>query len=272
MFELRGPESFASPAALFVLERSRLSSIFAALVLHRPTIFAQPCWKYIPWGLSPDRKTPLQYLLDIMADCPDLFVSKDRVCTGVAEQQTGSEYKLLAGRAQRLLEDLCQWEQTWTALHSECSHEHLSPPTTPTFTDPRGRIAPIWSTVLQYKSWYHASAVTLYNSTRILLVKFILSLSRPKDEFSAEDQDLSEAMLASGLTICRSVDFCLEEISAGEGSFSLLFSLRMAFDAVGRSNQEIRAWLRAILHRISSGSVSRWPAAKYVLEINASMI
>ena len=261
-----GPDSFSSPSGLSTLERARLPIISAALLLHRPTVFAKPEWKLLPWSRYPDRKNLLQNLLDILADCPGLFIEKDGIDTGLSGQEANAGYQLLSEKARGLIEELAQWEKVWTAHHPECYHERLSPATTPTSSALHGQVLPIWSTVLEYQSLYHAKAMTLYNTTRILLLKYTQEVSLPKRELAGEEQVFSRDIFAAGMKICRSMDYYLDHIQKGTGDFFLLFPLRMAFDAVGPCNWEIRAWLKNVLHLVSSGPVSRWAAAKSILD------
>lgn len=267
LFELRGPESFTSPPARWILEKTRSSIIFAALVLRQPTILGRSDWKTVPWSLSPDHKDPLQYLFDILSDCPDLVVIKDKVNSNMTSEDTISECQVLLERAQKLLEELRQWKQVWILLHPHCSHECPPSTTVPYVTDAQGQIIPAWLVVFQYQSLYHANAMVVYHATRILLLKLINDFAALSSEFETKGQYFSQNIFSAGIAICQSVDYYLESTRGELGGVSLLFPLRMAFDAVGPHNPEIRAWLKAVLHQISSGSVTRWGAAKHLLEI-----
>jgi hypothetical protein len=268
LLEFRGPESMTSLPELIILESSRPSVIFSALLLRQPTILATPEWKTIPWTFYPERQDFMKTLVDIIADCTQLFALKTESGPIVDDPGKPAAAHVFLQKTYSVLADLERWEQAWTFTSPDQYVELPSPATTPSFSDSNGNTSPIWSTVLQYKSLYHATTATLYHSTLILILKAIRKVSSEND--SESSKILQNRSYEAGIAICRSVDYHLDEIRDGIGSLSILFPLKMAFDVVGVSNPAIGAWLRGVLEKISSGSTGRWGAAKHLIELQAS--
>ncbi|KAE8443143.1 hypothetical protein EG329_002312 [Mollisiaceae sp. DMI_Dod_QoI] len=264
LMELRGPESFMSLPELMILERVRPSNIFAALVLQQPTILARPEWKSIPWTLYPDRKTAMQDLMDIFAECPGLVAAKRQLESEPIGDQTASQYQDLAIRAQCLLDELEQFQQSWDSTYSTSCWEIPSPATMPSFLDSKGETIPIFSTVLHYESLYHANVVTLSCAARILILLFSHDLSCFGS--TPSEEQISCRLVAAGNVICRGLDYQLEEVRKGANSYLLIFPLKMAFEAVGQDNPAIGIWLKRILDQISSGVAGKWGAVASLLQ------
>ncbi|KAF2791178.1 hypothetical protein K505DRAFT_376973 [Melanomma pulvis-pyrius CBS 109.77] len=267
LFNIRGLELIASRSCLLILERTRASIIFAAIVLHQPTNLARPEWKTRPWLFHPERIDSLKLLFDILADCPELFVLRDRISTDPDESSKGPAVQLLSTKCRHIIRDLKQWEQDWASSASHASIEIPSPPTTPRSTDSDGKSRFIWPTILQYKSLYHAKAMTVYNGALVLVLRFLHGLRLTED--THEREALQEQIHAAGLIICRSVDYHHQKTWAEQSSFGLLFPLRMAYDAVGRDHPTIEIWVKGILDDISAGRQGSWKSAKTLLEIRA---
>jgi hypothetical protein len=250
---------------LMILEQIRSSVIFAAIVLHKPTILARPEWKTVPWALHPERIDQGKLLFDILSDCPELFVLRDRLSAIQDQCERSSAVKNLAAQARLILHNLDQWDQIWT---SDLSHECIeapSPPSTPTYVDLNGQTVPLWSTILQYESLHHSNLLTVYNGALVLVLRFILDI-----DIKCTDGDyLQSRMYEAGIIICRSVEYHYRQSSGDQGGFFLLFPLRMAYDAVGRSNAAIERWLKVVLDDIATGRRGMWRSAKTLLEIGS---
>lgn len=121
LIELRGPEAFTALPELMILERTRSSVIFAALVLRKRTILTKPEWKSVPWKFHPGRKTPKQMLLDIFADCPGLRVAKTELELEHSTEQTYPKRQDLAIKVQGSLKELEGFEVMWESLHPTCA-------------------------------------------------------------------------------------------------------------------------------------------------------
>jgi hypothetical protein len=250
---------------LMVLEQTRSSIIFAAIVLHKPTILARSEWKTVPWTLHPERVDHGKLLFDILSDCPELFVLRDRLSTILDHCKRSVAIHDLDAKVRYLLHDLEQWYQLWTSDLSHICIEVPSPPTTPAYMDSNGQETPIWSTILQYSSLHHSNLVTMYNGGLVLLIRFILST----EIHCLDSEYLQSRMYEAGVIICRSVEYHYRQSSGEMGGFFLLFPLRMAYDAVGRSNPAIETWLKVVLDDIATGRRGLWKSAKTLMEIGS---
>lgn len=247
---------------LRVLERTRASIIFAAIALRKPTIMAQPNWKLDPWRLHPERVDSLKLLFDIVADFPGLSAIYEESDASVASEIW---YKLRQ-RACSLLRDLDLWKTTWVSDSSHAAHEVPAPPTTPFVVGEDGSVSLAWSTILHYKSLYYANTMTVYHGALIMVLRFIDSIDRilgePEECITRQDR-----IEAAGFCVCRSVDYHQEEHWGEQGNFALLFPLRLAYEAVGPVNSEVRAWIEDVLHKIATGRRGLWKSAANLLSI-----
>lgn len=267
LFERRGVDRMASLPSLIVLEKSRPSMIFAAIVLRENTITARPEWKVLPWSHYPDRETALKRLIDIMADCPKLFFLRARI----EQSQTTLDVKALQTRSLEnetlhVLHNLHHWEHEWGLSVNDTYIEVESPATTPVTLEPLGIPTPIWPTILRYKSPYHANTLTFYHGAVILVLRLLngLKLSLQQDH---ETEAIHKQIHNAGVFICRSVDYHLDQTWSEMGSLDLLFPLRMAYEAVGKEEPAVSMWLKNVLDDISAGRCGLWKSARAVLAL-----
>lgn len=221
-----------------------------------------------------ERKTSTQRLIDFLADCPALFIDRDRLfsdqCAAI-EKTTGMIDVL--NRAHDLLQQMEFWEKQWEREHPGYCYEVSTRLSIPNLTNPNYEEddVPAWSTVLDYITLDHANTMVVYNGALILLLNLVQSILQKGDLPVASDNNMStylpKKMTTAGLNICRSVEYHLQSLRQGAGSFYLLFPLRMAYDAVGRDNREIGFWIQDILKQIQDGKTGRWAAAKYLLNL-----
>lgn len=269
LMSLRGPDSFKAYPNYIILQNYRPSIILSCVLLRKHTILSKPEWKSIPWSLYPDEKTEMQFLVDILADCPSLFVQKEQIESSSSSSDRAIEYAKLQKNIANLLDQLNKWEQNWEKNNTGYCYEVNSPVTTPILVDHWGRSVPAWETVIEYKSLYHANSIVVYHATLIMVQslanQLLFSGEPPQD--SQNKSSFPDRNFAAALTICRSVEYHLQSMRKGAGSFFLLFPLRMAYDAIGRSNPLIGAWLQNVLEQIQDGRTGRWGTAKYLLDI-----
>jgi hypothetical protein len=108
--------------------------------------------------------------------------------------------------------------------------------------------------------------MAMYNATTILALRFSDSIhvgSQSPFEHHIRKRRISVA----ALSICRSVDYHQQETWGEQGSFALLFPLRMAYDGLGEEEPTVGAWLQSVMHDISAGKQGLWRSAKSLLEI-----
>jgi hypothetical protein len=257
----------SSLPSLLVLEKSRASMIFAALVLRKTTIVAKPEWKVLPWSHFPGRISSLKLLTDIVADCPELFVLREGIMqTHTNQSSQYTQLRLLLEKAWKIHANLYQWNDAWVMANGQAYIEVLPPITAPCNIDPSGEETPVWTSVFQFESLYHANALTLYHAILILILRFIAGVEVALGEVG--DNSLSEQQIyGAGLFICRSVDYQLNQTWTEMGAFNVLFPLRMAYEAVGREQAAVGAWLQKALEDVSAGRRGLWKSAKAVLQI-----
>jgi hypothetical protein len=253
--ELRGPLAFISLPELMIFERTRATLILAALARRKPTIIAEREWKIVPWTLYPDRKTAMQILYDIFADCPALIATKEELERKPMNDETFSKYQILGTKIENLLKHLGKFHRDWDFSYSHCCWEIPSPATTPNILNATEEPVPLWPTVLHYQSLYHANVVILRAAMHIFLSK--LSHNSFLSTFRCTPVVLDEIELA-GFTICRSVDYYLQEIREGAFSHLLFWPLKMAFTSVEETHPAVSVWLKEILDQFSSGLSGRW--------------
>jgi hypothetical protein len=267
LIELRGPEAFRRLPDRAILQTSRPSVIFAAIVLHKTTILSQACWKLIPWDEDPSQKDQFQYLVDILADCPQLFVLKDQMYASKVNEDARTLARQLERQTQSLLAQLEVWKTSWDVVQGDYYSETPISSRTPSLISTDGRPLPFWTTNLQYDTLRQANAMTTYNACIILLLKIIQEISSFCGLLSTAQ--LPSKMYNAGIQICRSAEYHLQAIRDGGRSFHILFPLRMAWDAVGKFEPAIRIWLTDTLREIQSGAAGRWAIAGYLLDINS---
>lgn len=266
---LRGSDSFKTYPEYILFQNYRQSMILSSLLLRRHTILSKPEWKSIPWSLYPDAKTEMQFLYDILADCPGLFIHKEEIESSPSPCDRSIEYVKLRRNISNVLDQLSQWEQDWEINNVGYSYEVSAPVTTPIMVNHWGRSVPAWETVIEYKSLYHANVVAVFNAT-VILVQLLadeLTFSGELPRDSQNQGSFPDRKFVASLTICRSVEYHLQSMRKGAGSFFLLFPLRMAYDAIGRSNPVIGTWLQNVLQQIQDGQSGRWATAKYLLDL-----
>ncbi|KAL7913607.1 hypothetical protein GGI35DRAFT_217089 [Trichoderma velutinum] len=262
LLEIRGPESMASLPCLTILESVRPSIIFSALLVRQNTILASTDWKTLPWVNHASRKDAMQLLIDILADCPELFMLRESLPVTSAQLERRSALHHLEEKAYAILDSLNTWKQS-TVIKPW--NEVPSPSSTPEVLDSEGLSTPIWQTVYHFESLYQANITSLYHGAIILVSKLCLGIQLELDEDKCEE--IRASINVAGIAICRSMDYHMERRGDDISSLFILFPLRMAFDAVGIDNVEIGSWLKAILRQIYSGSAGRWATARYLLDI-----
>lgn len=214
----------------------------------------------------------MQRLIDHLADCPGLFVEKDRI---VAQSSTTvnqiNDLTNLIGKITDLLDSLQQWNEQWELENPDYCHEMPAPASTPLIPIMRDGNTQVqaWTTVLEYKTLYHANTINLYHGTIILLLNLAQSIIAMSafPTLSAHPPVNFDKTHASGIDICRSVEYHLQSMRQGAGSFFILYPLRMAYAAVGCKEPSIGLWIQDVLQQIQDGKSGRWATAKYLLNL-----
>ncbi|KAF2812158.1 uncharacterized protein BDZ99DRAFT_382807 [Mytilinidion resinicola] len=273
LFELRGPESFQTTPERLILEQSRPGIIFASLALRKSTILSSPEWKMVPWAVHQEKKSSMQFLVDILADCPYLYMVKEEITSsgGILLELSAAQH--IVNKVSEILKKLESWKIQWDSEHGNACFEVAAPQTGPVYHNPDGETMSVWSTILHYESLSAANETTLYNAILILLLKLAQDLLLFTDDPNFGGDLIASRMYAAGIEICRSVEYHLLHYQVGVGSFYVLFPLRMAWQAVGRSNSCIGLWLEHLLQRIAFGVpvgnctvAGKWAVASYLLK------
>jgi hypothetical protein len=251
---------------LVILEKTRPSIILAAIVLRQPTVLAKPQWKVDPWLMHPERIDSMKLLLDILADCPELYVARDQILKDPYHAENQLAAHSLIGKCHRVLEDLEEWEKSWLTDVAHACVEVPSLSTAPFYVNSSGVRTFVWSTVYQYDSLSTANDTTMFNAALILVLQLIRGLEDVVGNIHHRE-DLQRRMFVAGICICRSVDYHHGEDWGEQGGFFLLFPLRMAHDAVGKMDPTIGAWLKGVLDELAAGRRGLWKSARTLLTL-----
>lgn len=254
--DLRGPAAFMSLPDLIFLEQSRLAVYFAALTLRKPTILANPEWKYIPWTLFPERKTSMQKLLDIFADCPALLAASTVLGSISSESNASDKHRELAIATERVLQDLDHFQEAWTSANVTCIWEIPSLGLTPPIINAQGEEISIWSTVLYYQSLDHANIAMMGSAIRILLFVIYRAISYSRSNLGPAQ--ISDQVMTATMTICRSMDYQLQAFKKGTSNHGMFYPIKIAFKGICDDNPILGNWLKGILDQLSDGFAGKW--------------
>jgi len=263
LFALHGAEAVTKLPFLVLFEKSRSNMIFSALLSRERTVFSTSEWKYVPWRFFPGRIDSMKTLQDVLADCTDLFYIRGTMQREISMTDIRMAEKFNE-QACNIITELESWKDAWA---SSPAYIHTEVPVSDTSRSgvTRQRAIPPWSSILRYKSFYHANVIVLYHGIKIL-VHMAVQETRAAMGLGM-DENTGDIIHEAGLTICRSVDYHLDAIWGSAGSLIILFPLRMALKAVGNSDLGINAWLRETLASIASGSAGRWNYAQHILGV-----
>lgn len=260
LFELRGPEGFQKMPERAVFQVSRPSIIFASLILRQPTILAEERWKTVPWAKEPDQKVMYHHVVDIGADCPGHLCDKDAALS--LPEGSIERAKAIGGfitGVKHSLKLLAAWKKEYDTIEPDHCTE------VPTTDDPpittSGMLA--WNTEYTFPNLYHASCLTLYHSLFIHLRRMIHTVDHELHDIDFETSIIEE--YDSGIEICRSVNYHLHKAREGEGSFSFMFPLRMAWEAA-ELEPNVRTWVENVLTMVSTSPRGKWAVAGYLLD------
>lgn len=249
---------------LKILERTRAAMVFAAIILRKPTLMSEPEWQVKPWWLHPERIDSLKLLFDILTAYPELCVKYD----DIAASDSSERWHDVLHDANVMLQNLEQWESVWASEASHIAHAVPATGDTPSVYDQGGSPTPAWSTTLQYKSLYHANVLTIFHASLVLILRFIISVEARMGN-SYHDATRQRRITTAGYQICRGIRYHQEKQWGEQGHLNVLFPLRLAYEAVGRTNPEVGLWIQAVLHDNASGRKGIWKSAASLLQIRA---
>lgn len=264
LFQVRQPRHTTSLPCLLLLERTRPSMIFRAILLQQRTIMSLSDWKTIPWRDHPERADSMKHLLDIIADFPDLYCSRFEILTA-GRSADGRTLPELQRSAFGLLQDLHEWRSAW-AGHIRPSYVEANLDT-PHFVDADGRSLPKWTTNIEYESLLHAQLMHFYYGAVILVGIFIRKGMSSTPDATVDISSVLREIHTSAAAICRGADYQIKTgQTGGTEHLSLFFPLRMAYEGIGQSDPVIAAWLGGCIARISSGSAGNWASARRLFQ------
>lgn len=255
-----------STPCLEVLDRARPSLIFAAIVLHKPTIMSENKWKHIPWSVHPEHIDSLKLLFDIVADYPQLFILRDELLSVADEDTRTAGTRILSLQCHEVITKLENWGETFASDPFHTPYETLACQPTPLIEDEYGALHPAWSTTFRYRSLYHANAIAIYNAAIIMALRFADSIDA--ELMSSSDWHIRQEQISTAaLTICRSVEYHQLEDWGEQGCFALLFPLRMAYDGISEKEPTVASWIKSVMQDISAGRRGLWRSAKSILDV-----
>lgn len=273
LFELWGPVTCSKMPYRHYFEHCRPLMIFAAHSARQETFLSRPEWKSIPFSTCPVEKNAMQYLFDIMSDCPRLWAWQNEINAGAAKGNTRARVALrtlLLNEATTSLEQAHEWRRVFDEKHPDCQVEIPRSFWTRSSGPSRELPSPSWHTVYQYPSLDIANTVCFYNGTHILLLYFIINNTlSSSDDLQQSDREglvqFSEQMRISAIDIGKSVDFHLLEFQDSAGGLFLIYPLLMAARAFENLDmQEELKWTKIAMAGIGAGERAQWSIASTV--------
>lgn len=249
IIQLRGPEAYSHPDSLSLFEGNRFMIILASLATSSSTFLSQPAWKTIPWSRNPESKSIYQYLLDLIADIPELKQRQSLVTT--ADDLLRNDPNLYRD-ALDVIHRLREWRTTWDRLpesHTTVLHESSE--------------IDVVSQSLHFSSLEAANCVTTYNAALIGAIETLVCA--PGYNNSSESAaELSHVARLSASEICRSLAYFLMVKHNMVGQFMLLWPIRMAWKAFDGSSTPEGRWLERKLSDFLSSQQS-WEVTKQTI-------
>ncbi|OJJ50383.1 hypothetical protein ASPZODRAFT_2117719 [Penicilliopsis zonata CBS 506.65] len=269
LIEHRGPENhmYGVEHSLFV--EMRPYWVAGSFFTRKPTFFARPEWKTIPWSANTTAKDLLHYLLDLAVEIPGLMAQYDEV---QAAERSGawSTVELTAKRATLwnavtgLTQQYVQWKKDWVDMSPD------GPPRETTGSQGEGffpvfqcrnlRTGALYqpSTFL-YPNLRLAQSMCLYYTTRLVLS----SVDNRPDGVRPPEQ------YALACDICRSLEWYIRK-APGNMINRLAFTVRVAWEAFTPGGPE-RGYLTEVLQLVEKRhSLALWGSAMPELSVAAS--
>ena len=259
VIELRAPESFSDSTDIQIFEANRFMICLASLATSRSTFLSRRNWKTRPWksrGLSKDH---MQCLLDSVADLATL--NSDIMARGEISRAHFRPGVL------RVVTNLSLWRKVWESWnHGEVVE---------TIHDDDSAKSPITPVALRFPTLFEVSCVSIYNAALIqatvLLdrcsqtIARLVTASQSSTFGDGEDDDYSALTYNAALEICMTAQGCLPQ-AFGDMTlqFVLLYPLRMAWVALGKSSTSQGVWIEQLLEQFSSTKCS-WSVIRQVL-------
>jgi len=243
LIEMRGPHRHREWPAHGYYTLARSAIIHEAFMSRRRTFLENEEWHTIPLAKHPETKTPHQRLSDMLSCLPSLFEGYDAVSkVAVDSDEFFHLLKRFVPRIRDNLRWLIKWRWEWETAHKgPVIFERSVDPSTTWTLNADGR--PIYPTVLYFSDMKYAQEFTLYNIGMTCLIHFGYSCHEPdvvKDALDSlpRDQeprrvnpvDLPRAGLKQNDVAndsARTIDYYLEPIHAAQGSYSLMWPLRV---------------------------------------------
>lgn len=198
-------------------------------------------------------------LLDILADCAELFAAKTDLESDTFENLNIEKRQEITILTEAVLSRLDRIEAAWISANSDCvwvgEASGLTPPIPYSETDQ----APMWTTFLRYQSLGHADLATMVSAVRILALLIYRDL--PEDITSISAQQYSNQVFNAIITICRSLDYQFQETNKGASSHAMFYPIKVAYKASMYHYPMIGNWLKTILDRLSDGFAAKWTLA-----------
>jgi len=251
LIELRGPYAHQSPAELKFLDTSRMAIVHKYIRERRHCFLEQEDWKTIPWELSPEPKSVITRLIDIIVDLPGLAEDCNTARSyGNPVDRTTAIFQSTYRGVLSHLRDLYEWRAEWELAFPAVSMEVESPIST-------------FDTILSYSTLEDANAIGLYNTAFLCLYQIGIGIVGAKFDASLPAFGLSwkttnPALIPAGqangvdaaIELCRSVEYHLLPHHASAGAFMLLFPMNLALASLPSDSEEAD-YCRDTFRRIS---------------------
>jgi hypothetical protein len=188
-FELHGLETFKEKSALSIFEADRFTLIIAAVASRRPTYLSSEEWKTGPWAMTGSRKPPIHYMIDHVADMPELYLMYiDYLKTTDVATRESLASSLEMSMA-RVLSEIQDWYTQWVAENK--------PHTKDVTLSPEEQAKYGFSTKLWFDDMDHAMTYIHYNTGLIILLElwktFRKSTRPPREDDDASNEPSSKS-------------------------------------------------------------------------------
>lgn len=248
LMEIQGPAFYTSEPAHSVLVANRFNIILASLATSKPTTLSSPNWKMIPWQKQ-KLKDPMQLLVDVLTDLPDLRYDVERGCDPEAIRQNAMD----------ILRRLRLWRVHW-GMQPEYQVSRQEDNTSDSAQSPCQGIS------LSYANLVQADEICLFNAGTIQTITIIRDMELLLNADFVLHPDLSQTLRYAATEICQSIKYQLSHAApAIMGPLMLLYPLRMAFLAFDKYSTQEGRWVADVVVKVS-GRQRSWAVARQAIE------
>lgn len=210
-----------------------------AVVTRSPSFLAREEWKVIPWAAGTSTKEILHYLLDIVADIPEVLSQFDKFMAGINSgvilpAEITTRQAILWREVTEIDNRLLQWKKEWVDDDPDAQPTEVTDQGDENFPVFQCRnmatMEVITPKTLVYPNLRVAQVMCIWYAVRIVL---FTADTRPTGAITRQD------LYAYACGICRSLEYYVRTLP-GSLIGRLAFPCRAAYDALPERNVERR--------------------------------